>query len=385
MRKAFKFRLYPNRNQQRELDITVETHRRLYNACLDQRKLAYEEDGIAISYGMQSAWFKNQRFVNKWYAGINFSSAQATMRRLQKSYVSFFRRCKTGKKPGYPRFKAQDRFSSVEFPAYGDGIRLIKDGKLRVQHVGNIKVKQHREVEGTVKTATLKREVDKWYLILSCDLGEPAVKPSIKPEVGIDVGLEHFLTTSDGRHEPNPRYLKAELPALRRAGRSVSRKTRGGKNRRKAVKKLQKLHGRVKNLRHDHRHKTALDLCRRYGFIAVERLNIRGMLRNHRLARAIADAAWGGFLATLGHKAESAGVSVVEVDARGTSQLCSGCGIEVKKDLWVRKHICPHCGLSLQRDVNAARNILARALRARTGPVGANGEAAVSQEAASFR
>jgi len=383
MRRAFKFRLYPNGDQTRELDVMIETHRRLYNACLEQRKLAYEEDGITITYNMQSAWFKNQRFVNKWFKNLNFSSGQATMRRLNRSYISFFHQCRTGKKPGYPRFKARDRFNSVEFPSYGDGIRL-KDGKLRVQHVGKIKVKQHREIEGVIKTAALKREVGKWYVILSCDLGELEIEPSTNPSIGIDVGLEHFLTTSNGYHEPNPRYLKSELPALRRAGRFVSRKSKSGSNRKKAVKKLQKLHGRVKNLRHDHQHKTALNLCRRYGLIAVERLSIRGMLGNRRLARAIADAAWGGFLVTLGHKAESAGVSVVEVDPRGTSQECSGCGTEVKKNLRVRQHVCPICGLSLQRDVNAARNILARALQARTGPVGANDDGVVSQEAACF-
>ena len=373
MRRAFKFRLYPNRDQARELGLMLETHRRLYNACLEQRKSAYEQDKISLGYCDQSSWFKNQRLVNEWFAKLNFSSAQGTMRRLDKSFQSFFRRVKSGGKPGFPRFKAQDRFGSVEFPAYGDGIRLLADGKLRVQHVGQVKCKVHRPVEGEVKTATLKLEGEKWHVILSCDLGEVVVPASNNPPVGIDVGIESFLTTSDGHHEPNPRYLKAELPALRRAGRAVSRKKKGGKNRKKAAKRLRRIYAKVKNLRRDHGHKTALNLCRRYGFIAVERLNIKGMVRNRRLSRAIADVSWGGFLATLGHKAESAGVSVVEVNPRGTSQACSGCGCEVRKVLSVRIHRCPHCGLVLHRDINAARNILSRAL-ARTEPAGANGK-----------
>ena len=373
MRKAFKFRLYPNGNQVRELEAMLETHRHLYNACLAQRKSAYDDDGVSVTYCQQSAWFKNQRFINKWFENLNFSSAQATMRRLDKAFAAFFRRVKSGQKPGYPRFKAQGWFESVEFPAYGDGIRLLSDGKLRVQHVGMIKIKLHRAIEGTVKTVSLKLEGDKWFAVFSCDLGEVNVEPSHNPAVGIDVGIESFLTTSDGQHMPNPRYLKSELPALRRAGRSVSRKKKGGQNRKKAVKKLRKLHAKIKNLRHDHRHKTALELCRRYGLIAVEGLNIKGMLGNRRLSRAIADAAWGGFLATLKHKAESAGVSVVEVSARGTSQECSGCGAIVSKKLSERMHRCPHCGLSLHRDVNAARVIFARAL-ARTEPAGANGQ-----------
>lgn len=350
----------------------LETHRRLYNSCLAQRKDAYQDEGFSVTYCQQSAWFKNQRYVNKWFAKINFSSAQATMRRLDKAFKAFFRRVKAGQKPGYPRFKAQGRFESVEFPAYRDGIRLLPDGKLRVQHVGMIKVKQHRNIEGAIKTVSLKLECDKWYAVFSCDLGEIQVAPSSNPTVGVDVGIESFLTTSDGEHMPNPKYLRYELPSLRRAGRSVSRKKKGGKNRKKSVKKLRKLHTKVKNLRHDHRHKTALNLCRRYGFIAVEDLNIKGMLKNRRLSRAIADAAWGGFLATLKHKAESAGVLVVEVPARGTSQECSGCGTIVLKKLSKRVHRCPHCNLVLHRDINAARVILARAL-ARTGPVGVNG------------
>ncbi len=377
MRKAFKFRLYPNRDQERELLIMLETHRRIYNDCLSQRKTTYEEYGEAVSYYDQSRWLTRERKFNKWYAKLNFSSAQATMRRMDKAFKAFFRRAKFGTKPGYPRFKAKDRFDSVEFPAYGDGIRL-KDGRLRIQHVGKVKVKQHRTIEGKVKTATIKREGEKWFVVLSCDLGDIQIPLSGKPAIGIDVGLESFLTTSDGRKEANPRYLKRDLPTLRRHSRIVSRKKKGGKNRTKAVKRLEKIHTKVKNLRHDHRHKLSLDLCRRYGIIAVESLNIKRMLRSHWMSRSIADAAWGGFLATLKHKAESAGVSVVEVDPRGTSQMCSGCGEEVKKYLSVRIHKCPHCKLVLDRDENAARNILARALLARTGPAGANGNLAVT-------
>ena len=375
MRKAFKFRLYPNNNQRRELNTMLETHRRLYNVCLEQRKIAYNEDGISIGFYEQSPWYTNQRKTNKWFANINFSSAQGTMWRLHRAYQAFFRRVKAGEKPGYPRFKAQGRFLSVEFPSYRDGVRLMPDGKLRVQHIGKLKVKQHRAIAGKIKTVTLKVENDKWFAVFSCDLGEIKVEPSKNPPIGIDVGIESFYTTSNGHHESNPKYLKNGLPALRRAGRSVSRKKKGGSNRKKAVKKLRRVHERIRNLRHDHRHKTALELCRRYGFIAVKRLNIKGMLRNRWLSRAIADVSWGGFLATLQHKAESAGVVVVKVNARGTSQECSGCGREVHKELRVRKHECPHCGLVLHRDENAARNILARALLARTGPAGVNGQA----------
>ncbi|MBI3616598.1 MAG: transposase [Candidatus Omnitrophica bacterium] len=244
MRRAYKFRVWTNTNQTRELGIMLETHRRLYNACLEQRKTACELQQHRVTYSQQSAWFKAQRNINPYFAHLNFSSAQATMRRLDKTFKTFFRRAKAKEKPGYPRFKSRGQFNSIEFPAYGDGIRLTGD-RLRVQHVGKLRVKVHRPVIGTVKTATLKYEVEKWYLILSCDLGDVHVQPSLNPPVGIDVGLEAFFTASDGAREPWPNYLRTALPLLRRYNRSVSRKQKGGANRRKAVFQLARFYVRT--------------------------------------------------------------------------------------------------------------------------------------------
>lgn len=368
MRRSFKYRLFVNANQERELDIMLESHRRLYNQCLYQRKVAWENESRSVCYSAQSAWFKDERAVNPWFARLNFSSAQATMRRLEKAYANFFRRVKEGStKAGYPRFKGRDFFNSIEFPSNGDGIRLTGN-RLRVQHVGTIRVKLHRPVGGTVKTLTLKRESGKWFVVLSCELPDVPLVDSGKPAVGIDVGLTHFLTTSAGQHEPNPRYLKTALPQLRRAGRTVARKKKGGSNRRKAVRRLQKVHARVKNLRREHHYQVACRLVLAFGLIAVESLNIIGMLRSGRFSRAISDAGWSGFLNVLRHKAEKAGARFVEVDPKGTSQQCSQCSQEVRKDLSVRWHLCPHCGLSLDRDHNAALNILARARLVRTEP-----------------
>lgn len=369
MRKAYKFRLYPNANQERELGIALETHRRLWNVCLYQRKIAFAEDGISLGYVHQAGWFTNEKHVNPWFARINHSSAQATMRRLDKAFAAFFRRAKAGDKPGYPRFKARGRFDSIEYPSYGDGIRL-NGSKLRVQHVGVVKAKVHREIVGTVKMATLKCEAGKWYVILSCDLGDKPVLASQAPAVGIDVGLESFLTTSDGEHVANPRFQKDSLRNLRVLSRSVARKRKGGANRRKAIKRLAACHAHVRNRRRNHHHKTALSLVRRYGVIAVEGLRVSNMLKNHRLARAVADAGWSQFVGILTHKAESAGVKVVEVNPAYTSQECSHCGAVARKLLSERWHKCA-CGCSMHRDHNAARNILARGL-ARTGPVGRN-------------
>jgi len=370
MRRAFKYRLFTDANQERELGIMLETHRRLYNYCLKMRIASWECEHVSISYKFQSWCFKGMRIGNPFMARLNFSSAQATMRRLDKAYQAFFRRVKAGEeKPGFPRFKGKGRFNSIEFPAYGSGIRLNGD-KLRIQNVGIVKVKLHRPFDGKIKTATLKLEGDKWFLILSCDLGETAVVKSVNPPVGIDVGLESFATSSDGEHEPNPRFLKQELPEIRRAGRAVSRKKKNGRNRRKTVKRLRRLHTKVKNQRADHHHKIALKLTRRYGLVAVEGLAVKNMTKNPRLARAIHDAGWSAFRSILHHHGQKSGVEIVEVNPAYTSQTCSACGRIEKKELSERMHNCL-CGCVLHRDVNAARNILSRGL-ARAGPAGLN-------------
>ena len=371
MLRAFKYRMFTNTNQERELSIALETHRRLYNECLSIRIMAYQCYGATFTYFDSSNWFTRQRKINPYFSRLNFSSARGTMRRLDQSYANFFRRCKEGaEKPGFPRFKGRDFFNSIEYPSHGDGIRLTGN-RLRVQHVGIIRVKLHRPIQGKVKTLRLKREAGKWYVILSCELPDVPIIENGKPAVGLDVGLTHFLTTSDGKHEPNPRYLKTALPELRRAGRAVSRKKLRGKNRRKSVGRLQKIHVRVANCRREHHFQLACRLVLAFGFIAAEALSIKNMLANGRLSRSISDAGWCSFLNILKHKAESAGVRYVEVDPRGTSQGCSACGQEVRKDLSVRWHECPHCGLSMDRDENAARNILARGL-ARTAPAEVN-------------
>ena len=374
MRKAFKYRLFTNANQERELAITLETHRRLYNECLAQRIEAFKLTGKTVKYTEQSGWFKTAKLINAFYARINFSAAQATMRRLEKAYANFFRRVKAkATKAGFPRFKGRDFFDSFEFPSHGDGCR-ITGNRLRLQHIGTIRVKLHRPWQGDIKTLSIKREGGKWFVILSCDLGELNIPQRVHPQVGIDVGLSHFLTTSEGETVDNPRFLKDELPELRRLSRSLSRKKKGGSNRRKARKKVAKLHARVANLRKEHHHQVAVGLVRRFGLIATESLNIQGMLRNRRLARAIADAGWSGFQQILRTKAESAGCQVLMVDPRGTSQSCV-CGAEVRKTLRDRWHDCPKCGLSQQRDHVSARIILARGLQARTEPAGVKPDA----------
>lgn len=374
MKRAFKYRLYPNRTQAEALDAMLETHRRLYNSALEERRDIYEQEKRAVSYGEQSGKLKEARKSNPYLAATNFSSTQATLRRLDRAFKAFFRRVKAGETPGYPRFKGRDRFRLVEFPSYGDGCKLKENGRLYLQHIGHIKVKLHRPVEGTIKTVSVKKSCGKWYVIFVSDIGDAPEKRE-GPAVGIDLGLKSFYATSDGEFVTTPRYYRKAQKKLRRAQRALSRKKKGSNRRRKARRCVAKLHEKVANQRRDFHHKEARKLVDAYGLIAVEALNVKGIART-RFAKSAYDAGWAQFVSILQSKAEEAGVAVIAVDPKNTTQSCSRCGAlsEVKKTLSDRIHTCESCGYTADRDVNAAQNILAlgRSAQARTQRVAAS-------------
>jgi putative transposase len=376
MRKAFVYRLYPTDAQasaaQGQLALTCE----LYNACLEERREAYCREGKSLSYYDQANQLKDLRRIRPDVGLLNFSMLQATCRRVQRSFDSFFRRVKAGEIPGYPRFRSARRWDSITFPRYGDGCKVVA-GRLYLQGIGRIKVKLHRPIEGTIKTVALKRSCGNWYVVFSCDLGSDTqrvpAEPSTAPSVGIDLGLKAFLVTSEGKQVAPPKLYRAAQAHLRRAARRVARRKKGSTRRKKAVKVLAKVHRHVANQRRDFHHKTARGLVQAYGLIAHEALNVRGIART-RLAKSTHDASWAAFLAILAHKAEEAGVIRIAVNPRNTTQSCSGCGAlpSVRLTLADRVHVCS-CGLTLDRDENAARNIRALGLsvQAVTWPTGA--------------
>lgn len=363
MIKTYSYRLWVTENQRRELSRTLETHRVLYNTALDGKLLCWETAGVNWSYFEQSRWLTKQRRSNKHYASVNSSSLGCTLRKLDRAFDGYFSRCKTKGNWGHPRFKSKDRFNSFTLRignGRGDGWSLV-GRKLRLQFVGVIRVRWHRDLpDGTIRQLQIVRENDKWYanfsIAVPCD-----ATCKCGPKVGIDLGLTSFVTTSDGEQLGDSRSLERSLPLLRRRLRSLSRCARNS-GRRKVVKsQAAALHTKIRNVRKDLHHKVAKSLVDRYGVIAAESLNIQGMLKNRRLARRISDAGWYSFTQILIGKAESAGCKVVLVDPRNTSQACSECGEIVRKSLAVRVHKC-ECGCVLDRDVNAAINILGRAV-----------------------
>lgn len=355
MRKAFMYRLYPNKEQDKALGSLLDIARTFYNAALQERRDAWKH-GVSVNYYDQANQLKEIRTENPWCATLNCSATQDILRRLDRTFKAFFRRCQSGEKPGYPRFRGRDRFDSVTFPAYGDGIRLTD--RLYVQNVGRLKIKLHRPIEGQIKTVSLKRDCDKWYAIFSCDLGDAPGKREPSHPVGIDVGLESFAVLSDGSAVNNPRCLRRGENLLVKRQQRLSRRVKGSVRRRKARVLVAKAHLKIRRQRLDFHHKTARELVQRYDLIAFEDLNIRGMVHNHCLAKSISDAAWGQFLRILSSKAEEAGCTAVAVNPRGTSVECSYCGFPVAKTLSDRQHVCPNCGVSVSRDFNSSRNIL---------------------------
>lgn len=370
MLKAFRYRLYPTRKQAEALDAQMGEVARLYNAALQERRDAYRKAHVSLNYYDQANQLKAIR-ADGSLGLANFSACQDVLRRVQKTFDAFFRRVKAGETPGYPRFKARSRFDSYTFPSYGDGCKVRDNSKLYCQGIGELKVKWHRPLTGTIKTVTLKREAGRWFVCFAVSC-EPVPLPESAASVGIDVGLETFATLSDGTRIENPRYFKTAQAKLRRAQRKVARRKKGSHRRRKAVKLLQRAHLHIGNQRRDFHHQVARRLVNQFGYIFVEDLNIKG-LASGMLAKSVHDVGWGMFLLILLGKAAEAARVGLKVYAPGTSQECP-CGAKVPKGLGDRWHFCQMCGLSVPRDHASALCIKLRGHRsyALTWPSGAS-------------
>ena len=365
MLKTFRYRLYPNKRQEKTFLQTLETCRRFYNDCLAERKQAYEERKESISKLTQLRKVKILKDTNPYATNIHSHVLQTVVSDLDKAFQAFFRRVKAGDKPGYPRFKGKNRFDSFGFKEYGNGFKL--DGRrLKLSGIGRVRVRWHRPIEGAVKTLRIRRAVDGWYASFSCD-GEPHPLPETGQAVGVDVGISSLIATSDGQTVENPKWYRNQQARLRILQRRVARRKKGGSNRRKAVTILRVLHGKIANTRKDFLNKLAYRLVANYDLIALEDLRILNMVQNHNLAKSILDAGWGYLKQQLVFKAADAGRELILVNPAYTSKSCSNCGQIFESLTLADRWVDCECGLSLNRDINAARNILLRALHNRDG------------------
>jgi len=375
VRKAYKEKLRPTPVQERALDEVLWRCRTLYNVALEQRKTAWDRCHVSVKRYAQEAELAAIRVEFPEYAAIHRHVLQDVLARLDRAYQAFFRRLQAGEKPGYPRFQGRNRWHRFTFKEYGNGARL-DNGHLILSKIGRIHVPWSRPIEGTIKTVTISKEADGWYVSFSCVNILVHPLPVTDRETGIDVGLKVFLITAEGDVVDNPRHYRRAERELKKAQRRVARRKKSSHRRRKAVPILARKQQKVRRQRNDFHHKTALDLVRRYDTIYLEDLQMANMSRRpipkpdgnggyeHNGACAKAglnkssnDAGWAQFRTILEGKAACAGRRVVAVPPAYTSQDCSACGARVEKSLSVRTHVCTSCGLILDRDENAAKNI----------------------------
>ena len=344
-----RYRIYPSKSQIHQLDNTLEGCRLYYNHLLDQRKNGWENDKKHYTCFEQQKI--NKDFLNKSEYDIYAQIIQNVAVRIDLAYKAFFRRLKNGEKPGYPRFKSKDRYDSFTYPQRG---WKIEDNYISLPKFRKIKSVIHKKIEGNIKTCTVKKESDKWYVIFVYETDYNETTSEADEAVGIDVGLSNFAIFSDETIISNPRFFKEEEKKIAKL---QSRKDKT-KNK-KLNKALQKRHNKIKNKRKDFCHQLSRKIVNKYSKIFVEDLNINNMKEGMKyLSKNINDASWNLFINNLIYKAEDAGRVIKLVNPAYTSQDCSNCSYRVKKKLSDRIHNCPNCGLEIDRDLNAAKNIL---------------------------
>lgn len=334
------------------LNQQIEEHRLLYNACLEKKQSAYENDKTNISI------FDLIKSEVKVYRKIaNCSSMQHTVRRLGKAFDKFFSDIKKGIKTGYPRIKKFDRFNTLEY-TYTDGIK--KRGEfLYIYNVGEIPCDFSRV--GEIKFASITRRGDKFYANFGVE--NKIVKSETNyRQVGLDVGLKTFITTSDGEKFDSPKFHKKKLKEEAKIHRRIHRSPKGSKLRKKHKKSLNKLKTKISNQRKDFNHKLSRKIVDCYDFIAMEDINLNGLTTEIKnINRTYSDVAIGQFRTYVSYKAENAGKIFVKIPAYNTTKECSECGKLTDKTLKERTHKCS-CGYEECRDINAAKNILRRGL-----------------------
>ena len=392
MRKSFKYRLYPNKTTEKKLTGVLDRCRELYNACVQERRDAYTIKVKQHPHYYDLEWRKQatkehhisqydqqnelpeMKELREEYQDIGSHVLQNVCKRVEDAFAGFFDRGKGGKTPGYPRFKGKNRYESFCYPDKS-GWKLQGD-RLTLTKLGTIKVHLHREIQGKIKTCTIKREGTHWYVIFSCEVEAQSRLAYTDEPVGIDLGLLHFATLSTGDTIENPRIYRRTEKKLAKAQRALARKKRWSHRRAKAVKQVARLHRKARNQRQDFLQKASRWLVDTFDTLVFEELapsNLskrpqpkqdengkylpNGAAAKGGLNKSIADAGWSEFVGMCTYKAEEAGRTVLQVDPRYSSQVCSGCGQVRKKTLDERWHSCD-CGTELDRDHNAAINIL---------------------------
>jgi putative transposase len=405
-RKAYKYRLYGNKATTEKLQWTLARARELYNAGLQERKEAYQacvkrhpnyydpdlrkqltQEHAISCYGQINA-LPEIKEIRPEYQDIGAHVLQDVLRRLDKAFKKFFQRVQNGEHGGFPRYKGCNRFDSFTFPDAA-GWKLLDDAsrplgkkgmvkvRLRLSRIGTVKLHLHRDLVGKVKTLTIKREGEAWFVVFSCEIEKPDPLPVSYEDAGIDLGIAHFAALSNGECIESPKHYRRAEKKLKKLQEALSRKKRSSHRRARAVRVVAKAHRKVRNQRTDFLHKESRKLVNRYQVIVFEDLKVANLTRRPKpkqdeetgqylpngvsaktgLNKSINDAGWSSFVELCAYKAAWAGRTHLQVSPRQTSQICPKCGAVRKKTLEERWHSC-ECGCELDRDTASAQVIL---------------------------
>ncbi|MDO9517131.1 MAG: transposase, partial [Methanosarcinaceae archaeon] len=323
MIKTYKFRIYPSKKQEVKLISTLNTCRWLYNSSLAERKHQAEINKL-YSY-LQLFPLGKPEWINYYDQARNLTLSktdeqkqvysqvlQNVLKRINRSFKNFFNGY------GYPRFQGRNRYDSFTYPQ--KGFSITDEGKLKLSKIGEMKLIQHREIEGKIKTCTIKRDVNQWYVSFVVEMDEIPCNEMTGKSIGIDVGLKSLITLSNGEQIESPKFLRQSENKLAKQQSNLSRKKKGSNNRDKQRVKIAKLHRKIRNQRQDFAHKVSRKLVNTYDLIVFEKLQIQNMIKNHRLAKSISDAGWNQLIQFTKYKAGHAGKVVELVDPRNTTQ-----------------------------------------------------------------